>query len=486
MATQKYNMVKNVFFSTITTFSSFFLFVLLIFVGRLTGVEQNGIFNAALAVATVFEMFTDLGLRDLTARNVSRDRTLASKYIGNLLTWKLMLCTLAYVAMLLVVAAAYDYSPEVRTAIYILTISAFLKSMKYTFRVFFQAYDLFAWDTGLVLFERTTMLIVCLSVLFIFKSILAFIIAFTAVRLIDFIVAMIVVHVKIAKIKPQFDWGFIRHLQKEALPLGMFFIILTLFSYIDIIMLSKMSADFNAAGLYSAGFRIYEGVTILPTILYLVALPRLSELWVKDRTRHTQFANRVVKYMFVMAVPVVVFGYFFSDFFIRLFYSSQPDFFPATFTLQLLFLGILFQYPNWMLDSILISIDKQKIIMLNGTGGLVLKILLNLWIIPRYSYEGAAFATIFGQFLIFSMSAFYLVVIHHLKLPIIRIAVKPVLIGGVLAAGFYFGLPYVPLWPLAIVLGGVYLAGLLVLNVFDKKEKDEFVKNLLSFVKPSA
>ena len=63
---------------------------------------------------------------------------------------------------------------------------------------------------------------------------------------------------------------------------------------------------------------------------------------------------------------------------------------------------------------------------------------------------------------------------------------KPVAIGGLLAAGFYFGLEYVSLWPLAIGLGIVYLAGLFIFNVFDKEEKDEFTKNLLSFVKPGA
>ena len=41
MATKSYNMVKNVIFSSITTFSSFFLFIILIFVGRVLGVYEE-------------------------------------------------------------------------------------------------------------------------------------------------------------------------------------------------------------------------------------------------------------------------------------------------------------------------------------------------------------------------------------------------------------------------------------------------------------
>jgi len=482
LAQKNYNIVKNLVFSTITTFSSFFLFILLIFVGRLTGVKQSGIFNTALAVATIFEMFVDLGLRDLTARNVSRDKLLTQKYVGNLLSWKMTLCVTVYSIMLIVVNLFYDYSPDVRMAIYILTVSSFLKSMKYTFRVFFQAHDLFAYDTGLVLLERTSELIFGLIALFVYKTIFAFITAFALVRAADFIIALLILHFKISKIRLQFDWHFIKRLQKESLPLGMFFIILTVFSYIDILMLSKMCPDFNAAGLYSAAFRVYEGVSILPTIIYLVALPRLSELFVIDKKRHYNFAIRIVKYMFLMAIPVVVYGYFFSDFLLTNFYNSKPEFFVAQFALQALFVGIIFQYPNWMLNTILMSVDKQKIIMYVGLISLIFKVLLNLWAIPAYGYEGAAVATVCGEGMIFLLNSVYLR-FHHLKVPVIKISFRPIIIGGIIASGFYFGLTYIPLIPLGIILGISYLLFLFLLKIFDQEEIAGFKNNLLGIIK---
>ena len=139
-----------------------------------------------------------------------------------------------------------------------------------------------------------------------YKSVFAFIICFTLVRAIDFLITLLIINFKVVKLRPKFEIPFMLRLQKEAFPLGMFFIILTVFSYIDIVMLSKMSPDFNATGLYSAAFRIYEGVTILPTILFLVALPRLSDLYLHDKVRHQDLAVRVVKYMFIMAIPVVL------------------------------------------------------------------------------------------------------------------------------------------------------------------------------------
>jgi O-antigen/teichoic acid export membrane protein len=289
-----------------------------------------------------------------------------------------------------------------------------------------------------------------------------------------------VLHIKIGKVRLKFDFKFIFNLQKEAIPLGMFFIILTVFSYIDIVMLSKMSPDFNAAGLYGAAFRIYEGITILPTILFLVALPRLSDLYVNDEKRHQELAFRVVKYMFIMAMPIVVYGYFFSNFFMQMFYSSEPDFFEAAFALQLLFIGIMFQYPNWMLNTILISIDKQKIIMYIGLIALVCKVILNLIVIPRFGYEGAAAATVFGEAMIFGLSTLYLAW-HRIRIPVARISFKPLLISGILTASFHFGTQYLSLIPLGIILAFVYIGLLFALRTFDKAEINGLKDNILAF-----
>lgn len=481
MAAQ-YSMVKNVVYSTITTFSSFFLFILLIFVGRITGVEQNGLFNTALFMATIFEMFTDLGLRDLTVRNISRDRMQTEKYLGNLLTWKLMLCGIIYLFMFGIVNLFYADAPGLQFAIYVLTISAFVKSLKYTFRGFFQAYNLFSYDTALVLIERASVLVFGLIVLFVFRTLKAFIICFTLVRIIDFCITLLVLHFKVAKIRLRFDFDFILKLQKEAIPFGMFFIILSIYSYIDGIMLERIFHNYREAGLYAAAFRVYEGVAIFPTIFYLVMLPRLSELFVKDKARHYDMAKRAIKYMFVMAIPVVVYGVFFSQTLLEFFYSPRPEFFESRFTLQILFLGIIFQYPNWMLNSILMSIDKQKIMMLNGVIGLVFKILLNLWVIPKWGYNGAAVATVVGEALIFALGTMYLF-IHHLKIPVIRLGAKPILIAVLLSLGFHFGAPYISLIPLGGILAIVYVGLLLLLRVFDSVEMNELKSNLFSFLK---
>jgi O-antigen/teichoic acid export membrane protein len=473
---REYNVVKNLVLSSVSTFSTFFLFILLSFLGRILGKADLGIFTTALSIATIFEMFTDFGLRDISVRNVSRNKDQTGRYIGNLLTWKVMLCIGVYAAMIIFINIA-GYEPLTRRIVYLLTVSAFLKSLKYTFRIFFQAHDAFGLDTIMVLFERIALLAFGLAALFKWKAILPFALCFVAVRLVDFLLTLIVIHWKIHPVKLKFEFRFMRNLQVEAFPLGLFFVILTVFSYIDTVMLSLMR-PMEDVGLYNAAFKVYEGVAIIPTVFWLVFLPRLSELFPVDRFRHGMLSARSIKYMFMTGFPVLIAGIFASDFLIRFFFQDQ--FAPAVITLQMLFFGLAFQYPNWMLNATLISMNKQRIMLILGVGGLVFKVVSNLFLIPVMGYNGSAIATVASEFLIF-LGAVLVLSRQKIHLSVIEIWVKP-FAAALIMAGLLYLLP-LPLAVRLAVAAAAYLAGLFAIGGFSAQEQAVFRKNLAGMLK---
>ena len=53
------------------------------YTARYLGAEGFGILSFALAFTGIFGVFTNLGLSTLTVREVARDKSLASKYLGN-------------------------------------------------------------------------------------------------------------------------------------------------------------------------------------------------------------------------------------------------------------------------------------------------------------------------------------------------------------------------------------------------------------------
>lgn len=474
-----YNMTKNLLFSGVSTFSSGFLFILLIIVGRFLGAENYGVFTTGLALATMFEMFTDIGLREISVRNISVDKNLTEKYIGNLLVWKLCLCAGSYL-LLFTVSYILNYDSITRWVIAILGISAFLKSFKHTFRLFFQVHNRFELDALLVFIERLGYLVIGGLVVFLWKNLILFCIVFAAVRLIDFLVALWAIRKYIAPVRFQFNFDFMKKLQIEALPMGMFYLILTVFSYVDTVMLSRMRTDWELeVGLYNAAYRIYDGIAILPTVFYLVILPRLSALFAEDKVRHQRLANDSIKYMYVLALPIVVYGALLSHSLLKLFFGSE--FLAATLTMQILFVGLLFQFPNWMLNTTLITIHKQKVILALGLWGFGANIVLNLILIPRYSYVGAAVATVIGELIMCAYAIVYLKV-KIMSVRMWSVAVKPVMAALPMLAIFWW-LQSHSLILAMILMALVYVGGIILWRIFDRREWEGLLDNLKAMLK---
>ena len=60
------------------------------YTARYLGPERYGIISFALAFTAIFGVLTDLGLSQLTVREVARKKNLAEKYFGNILIAKLV------------------------------------------------------------------------------------------------------------------------------------------------------------------------------------------------------------------------------------------------------------------------------------------------------------------------------------------------------------------------------------------------------------
>lgn len=471
---QKVNLVKNIFYSTISTFSNLFMVVLLIILSRYLGVENLGIFTFALAFVSVFELFLDFGLRDLGVRDVARDLSLTGKYQGNLFVWQSILFCMVYFVMVIVIHLL-KYDAYTRNIIYLLGAATFLRKIKFTFRIFFQAHNRFDLDTLLVAIERIALLCICTVVIVLWKDLLLLSLAFLCVRVIDIAILFMVLHYKVHSIQPKFDFSFIRAYQIDAFPRGLSIVIFVLLSYLDTIMLKQM-IGYQEVGFYNIAYKVYEGVIAAPLIFYLVVLPRLSQLYVSDRQRHWQLSSHVVKYMFVIVIPVVVNCYIFSDFVVQIF--SKTEFIKASITLKILAVGMLLHFPVFMLHTILLSTDCQKVILRNGLIALIINVIMNALLIPRFGCYGAASATVLSEMVLFGLAWCYLY-IHDVQLSIYHIIFKP-LTAGVL----FFGILMCwrsPVVFMPVIVGGcIYVTVLFLLKIFNQNELQNLYRQATS------
>jgi len=313
--------------------------------------------------------------------------------------------------------------------------------------------------------ERASLLAVGTVVLVLGRGLIFFALVFVIVRVFDLGLTFGILNWKIVKVIPQFNSSFLKKVQLEALPFGLFSVIITLYSYTDTVMLSFIRTDAEV-GWYNAAHKIYEGLTIFPFIICVVLYPRLSQLFVVNKKAHSLLSIRAAKYMFIISLPLLICGVILSRNIVNILFGEQfQNSVPA---LQILLLGVVFVFQIRLFQIVLNSIDKQKVVMYVGLMGLIINIFLNLLLIPRYGFRGAAFTTIISELVVFSIYYFYLSR-SYFEISIWKLSLKPLL------ASFIVG---VLVWkfdtlPLILLLSGalgLYLLLLFCFKVFDNEE----------------
>ena len=187
-----------------------------------------------------------------------------------------------------------------------------------------------------------------------------------------------------------FDWSYWQHITRESLPLFVVVAFNLIYYRIDTFMLSLMQGN-EAVGLYGAAYKVLEILITFPGMFVGMLLPVFTRYYSKDSQQFARLVNQSFTLLVSLAVPLVVGGIFLSDEIIRLIAGSE--FLPAGNALKVLFFGIGSIFIGNLFSHILIGAKFQRKIMYVSILGAAFNVLLNLYLIPRYSYLGAAFAT---------------------------------------------------------------------------------------------
>jgi len=160
-------------------------------------------------------------------------------------------------------------------------VSSAIRSYLLSARGLLQGLNRFDLEAVTVVADRGLLLILGTLVLMSGFGLLGLSIAFVVARLLMFVVVTLIVQRVTGSARPTYDRAVWAELQTAALPLGFFLITLTLYTYIDTVILGIMRTDAET-GWYAASYRVYEGLMYAPSALATVLTPRFSQLFVDD------------------------------------------------------------------------------------------------------------------------------------------------------------------------------------------------------------
>jgi len=362
---------------------------------RYLGSENYGILSFAIAFASITIFLADIGIASVIVRDVARDKARTQKYFGNSILLKIILAVITLVSTA-AIGFALNYPSSTMQIVLIITLSLIIVSFYGIISSIISAYEVMEYlSLGSIVFNLAMLICALLAI-----HLNVDVYGFSYVYLISSIISLgYYVAVALRNIplpKWDFDLLFWKYMVKEAIPFGLSSIFIRIYYFIDTIMISLLISNPNEAmGWYNAAYRMVLVLAFIPVTFLGSIYPIMSNYYVTSDKYLGFIFERSFKYLMALSIPIGVGTTILGNQLILLIYG--PDFAPSAIALQILIWSEVVIFLNSVFGYLLNSINRQMIVAKQTMLASALNIILNLVLIPQFSYVGASSATVATQ-----------------------------------------------------------------------------------------
>lgn len=367
------------------------------FAARYLGAEGFGILSLAISFTGVFGILADLGLSYLMTREVARDHSQVYRYLGNILTAKIFLSLITF-GLIVFTINLLNYPENIRLIIVLIGISVIIGTFSISLYSLFQAYEKMGYQALSQVLSSLLMLIGALIVIGCDYGIMGFAFIYLASNSLILLFNIGLYLQSNRWVKPKLDLDFLKKNMSEALPFGLNAVSFQLYLWIDTIILSFLQGN-DAVGLYNAAYRLIIILFFLTAAINTAIFPLMSKLHVSSKKNLIRVVNKFIKLMIFTAIPLAVVIMLYSEEIILLIYGE--NYISSAIALQILAWSALFIFIRSPLERLHESINRQSRITYIYAAGIIVNILLNLALIPRYSFIGSSVAILITDCLVF-------------------------------------------------------------------------------------
>jgi len=382
---------RNTSFLTISQIISYAeSLIYTILVARYLGPQGLGILNFGAALILVFSVFANFGLTTITTREVARDPSKASKYAANVIPIQLLFALLT-IGLIVVFVNALGYSQQTIYVVYILSIGLIVSTLSSIFLAIFQAFEQLEFQS--IVWVITSVVQLCGAViaiqLHLNVAVFALILLLTGGVGLAYVYVICVRRFFVPRLEA--DFTFWKSTLTEAWPMAAMAISVMIYFRIDVVMISVIQGT-TAVGFYSVAYTLSEASTVIPSMLIASLFPILSRLHQASKTSFRDTCAQTTRYLLYLALPMAFFVTLWAKPIVPLLYGAS--FGPSVAALQILIWAAAVMYVTMVLGTAFIAANLQRLNMKLTFIGVAVNVVLNVLLIPKYSYIGASFATI--------------------------------------------------------------------------------------------
>lgn len=441
-------------------------FVWTILMARYLGVNNYGILGFAVSITGILGIIDDMGISSHIVRHISTNYESAPKYLGNAIPLKAIF---GIVKLILTLIILFLLKIDEYTIFITLLFSIEMIFKSYINSLFgaFQAFEKGKYQgIGNILMNTTTLLFILISI-YADLELLGVSISYILANLIAFIYVYYTLNKHIVKPKFELDWEFCKKITLFSLPFAITGILYTIYYSIDLIMLTKLIGDY-ATGIYNATYKLIAVLNLFYSAYTAVIFPVMSKFFKNDKKLLVISYEKSIKYLMLVMIPIAIGTVFYSLNIIQLIYGNQYD--AAASVLSILIWTVCLLFISGASNTLLNASHKETTVTKIYAIAAVFNIILNFFMIPYFSYNGAAITTVLSDVLIVALQTYVIHKIgHKVNKKLYADLIKIIIGSAVLGIALYF--LKLNMW-VAIPVGLViYLAVVYILRVFDNDDK---------------
>lgn len=377
------------------------LFLVTILIARNFSLEEYGIFGYVFSIMTLIAMIADFGLTNITIRELAKSRNDAVGYFEQALSLKILLTIIAFACMIF---ASLFLNPDIRTLSLLAGAAIMLEGMTDYLRTSFRMSEHTQFEFIIKAATAMTLIILVICCILLHRSLTDILFGYIIAHLIGMLLSL---RMSNRKMSFSINVTFARYLLSESWPLFLGLICTAAYGQIDLILI-KAYRGFSDVGLYQAAYKLLFGFQLLK-VVHMAMFPRLAFFYAEGKeTEYRRVMRTSIVLSLIALVPMGIMTLFYSEDVIRLFFGQH--YVSASSALPLLiWSGILSFIAGFFTYTLIISGHQKSWLILEFLALAVL-VVIEVALIPRIGFFGAAIATFTGEviFLILIVAVVYL------------------------------------------------------------------------------
>lgn len=363
------------------------------------GSAEYGFYYALLNFSFLFNILLDLGITSFNNRNISQNNQLLNKHLSSIIVLRLLLACF-YLCITLLAGYLIGYSPRQLEILTILGFNQVLISFILYLRSNLAGLHLFKTDSFISVMDRIIMIALCGFLLWgnatngVFK-IIWFVWAQTISYVLTGLITLFIVIDKARLKKLSISKAFFLMILKKSYPFAILVLLMTFYNRIDSVMLERMLPEGSSStGIYASAYRLLDSVSMIAFLFAGLLLPIFSRM-IKQKLSVEGLVRLSYCLLVIPAITLAISCSFFHTPLMALLYQSHVS--ESGSILSILMFSLVPVSTTYIFGTLLTANGNLRMLNIVAFCGMVLNIVLNLILIPRYQIVGAAASSLITQ-----------------------------------------------------------------------------------------